>query len=209
MKPVIVLGAGGHAKVLLDTLLKERPIIGLLEPDESLWGTTLMDVPILGKDELILDYSPEQIDLVNGLGGAVSPKARQALYDTWKRKGYSFSSVIHKQAVVSPYARLTEGVQIMPGAIVNAGSDIRANSIINTSAVIEHDCTLDEHVHIAPGAVLAGGVSVGKGSHIGMGARIIQNLTVGEHCLIGAGAVVLNSVKAHSKAVGVPAKVIP
>ena len=204
----LILGAGGHAKVLIDALqFLDVSIKGVLDPDKNCWGTSLLGVPILGGDELILDFKSDEILLVNALGSIRDTRPRRNLYETWKIRGYQFASVIHPRAIISPHAVFAAGVQILAGAVLNAGVHLGENVIINTAAVIEHDCQIQAHAHIAPGAVLAGSVNVGEGSHVGLGAQILQNLTVGEACLIAAGAVVVDSVKAGQSVLGIPARV--
>lgn len=205
---VLVLGAGGHAKVLIDALqLSGRRIRGALEADPSLWGTTLLGVPIVGGDDTILSYDSEEVELVNALGSTHSTAARRKLFETWKTNGYRFANVIHPTAILSKYCQLGEGVQIMAAAVLNASTNVGDNSIINTAAVLEHDCIVGAHCHIAPSATLSGCVEVKQGSHVGLGARVLQNLTLGEACLVGAGAVVLHSVERGQLVVGVPAVV--
>jgi UDP-perosamine 4-acetyltransferase len=206
-KPVLVLGAGGHARVLIDVLSQSSSrILGITDPDSKLWGHNLMGVPILGNDDKIVDYSPQDVVLVNALGSVSTTKARAKLYDFFKAKGYGFETVIHPKAIIAPHVGLAEGVQVLAGAIINTGVSIGVNTIVNTGAVVEHDCLIGSHVHIATGSRLAGNVNVGNGTHIGIGSTIIQNLTLGENCLIAAGAVVVTSCKAGAVMMGVPAK---
>ena len=205
-KAVIMLGAGGHAKVLLDTLIDQRAnVIGIL--DQNPRGAGLFEIPIIGTDDDIKNYSPTAVELVNGLGSINVVGARMHIFKKFKALGYNFRSVIHPTAIVSTRAQLGEGVQIMAGAVVNAGSNIGDNAIINTSTSIDHDCQLAAHVHIAPGCVLSGGVTVGKGTHIGTGSSIIQGITIGQNVLIGAGSVVVRDIPDNVKAFGVPARV--
>jgi sugar O-acyltransferase (sialic acid O-acetyltransferase NeuD family) len=164
-----------------------------------------MGISVLGNDDKILDYSPQDVLLVNGLGSVKNTAARRKLYDTWKAKGYGFATIIHPRAILAPDLKLAEGVQVLAGAIVNTGTQIGENSI-NTGSILEHDCTVGSHVHIAPGSRIAGNVTIGNGSHIGIGSTIIQNLTIGENCLIAAGAVVVTSCQDNLVMMGVPAK---
>jgi sugar O-acyltransferase (sialic acid O-acetyltransferase NeuD family) len=208
-KPVIILGAGGHASVLIDALQQlGTEIMGITDPDKTLWGQTYMDVDILGPDEKIFDIHPERVLLVNALGSTESTKARQNLFETWRRNGYSFTSVVHPKAIVSSSVQLAEGVQVLAGAIINPNTRIGANTIVNTGAVLEHDCVVADHVHLAPGVRVAGNVTIGRGTHIGIGSTIIQGLTVGENCLIAAGAVVIGPVPDNAVVMGVPGKIV-
>jgi sugar O-acyltransferase (sialic acid O-acetyltransferase NeuD family) len=206
-RPVIILGAGGHASVLIDALQQSnREIMGITDPDKTRWGQEFMGADILGDDDSIFNIHPERVELVNGLGSVKSTSARQKLFETWRNNGYSFASVIHPKAILAPSVTMVEGVQVLAGAIINPSVLIGANTIVNTGAILEHDCIIGNHVHIAPGVRMAGGVRVGDGAHIGIGCTILQNIQLGDGCVVGAGAVVLHSITTGETVVGVPAK---
>lgn len=205
--PVIVLGSGGHAKVLIDILRTQSyEIVGVTVPKASLAGETFQGVKIIGNDEMILKYPTEDIRLVNGLGSIEKTDKRKELYLHFKRKGYSFVNVIHSSAVIADGVKLGEGVQVMAGAIIQTGSEIYSNCIVNTKASIDHDCHIGAHVHLAPGVTLSGDVKVDEGVHIGTGAIVIQGILIGKNSLIAAGALVNKDVAEGVKVVGVPAR---
>jgi sugar O-acyltransferase (sialic acid O-acetyltransferase NeuD family) len=206
-RPIIVLGAGGHARVLIDALQQlGTNIMGITDPDKTLWGQTFMDVDILGPDEKIFDIHPERILLVNALGSTQSTKARQKLFETWQQRGYTFATIVHLKSVLASSVTLAEGVQVLAGAVINPYTTVGMNTIVNTGVVLEHDCIIGDHVHLAPGVRVAGNVSIGRGTHVGIGSTVIQGLTLGENCLIAAGAVVIRSVSDYSVVMGVPGK---
>jgi UDP-perosamine 4-acetyltransferase len=208
-RPVIVLGAGGHAKVLIDALQAcSTPIRGILDNDPAKQGGVILGIPVLGTDAKLEEWAPNEVVLVNGLGSTESLLPRAALHERLRAQGYSFLSVIHPSAVVSPHARLGEGVQIMAGAVVQAGTRLGDGCIVNTGALVDHDCALGGYVHVAPGAVLSGGVTVGSNTHIGTGAAVIQGIRVGSRCLVAAGAVVVHDVPDGSRVAGIPARKI-
>ncbi len=207
---VIVLGAGGHAKVLIDTLqlLPGINIIGILDPNPACLGQAILGVRVLGNDDEIKHFTPASVRLVNGVGSVDLPSVRKHLFLRFKAKGYEFLTVIHPNAFVSPHAQLGEGCQVMAGGVVQACSAIGSNVIINTNASVDHESWLADHIHVAPGAVISGMVRIEEESHIGARAVIVQGVSVGKKSLIGAGAVVIRSIKAGSRVVGVPAKEI-
>ncbi len=208
--PLLVLGAGGHARVLIDALQQSGAVIrGILDPEVSLQGTSIMAVPVLGADERVRDFQASEIRLVNGLGSVRDTTARRRLFETMKAQGYSFATVIHPTSIVAPDVQLGEGVQVLANAVVNTAVVLQDNVIVNTAAVVEHDCQIGAHSHIAPRATLAGGVSVGQGCHIGLAASVLQNLSIGESSLVAAGAVVVRAVPAGHSARGVPARMYP
>lgn len=207
--PVLVLGGGGQAKVLVNALLANLVnIFGITDPDMQKHGGTILGIPIIGSDDTVLKYSPDEVILINGLGSVKKTTRRKQLYEQFKSQGYLFGNVIHPSAVVAPDVIIREGVQIMAGAIIQPGCSIGQNTIVNTKVSIDHDCVIGEHVHLAPGVTLSGEVEVGDGVHIGTGATVIQGIQIGYESLIGAGALVLKNIPDRSTAMGVPAKVV-
>ena len=207
--PVLVIGAGGHSKVLIEALLlTSTPIAGIIDVNPKLLGALILGVPVLGGDELVSGFANDAICLVNGVGSVGLPTRRQKLFEKFKRLGYKFAKVIHPTAVVASDTVVDEGGQIMAGAVIQPGCRIGSNAIINTRASIDHDCVIGDHCHIAPGVTLSGGVSVSTGVHIGTGATVIQNIRIGSVSLVGAGALVLKDVPPFTTVIGSPAKVV-
>ena len=206
--PIIVLGAGGHARVLIDALESlHKTILGLVgRSDDRARGG--LAYPVLGDDDSVLEHVPDSVFLVNGVGMVRASTQRKDLYLRFRDRGYRFATVVHPAACVSPRATLGEGAQVMAGAIVQVGSGVGENCIINTGAAVDHDCLLASHVHIAPGAVLAADVTVGEMSHIGAGATVLQGVRLGASVTVGAGSVVLHDVPDGECVVGVPARPI-
>lgn len=202
MKPIVILGAGGHARVLIDSLnALGREIKGLTDLDAT---GHVLGVPILGDDSTL--PSVDTVELVNAIGSTGDTVQRRTVFDVMKAKGYTFATVVHPSAIVASHVILGEGAQVMAGAVVQVGTTIGANTIINTRAGVDHDCTIGTHVHIAPGATLSGSVRVGSGCHIGTGANFIQGLNIGDHALVAAGATVCRDVAANTRVAGTPAK---
>ena len=206
--PVIILGAGGHAKVLIDSLLQcNRAITGITAPGVSL-PATLLQIPFIGDDDEILRYSPRTICLVNGLGSIGIGYQRRALFLEWKNKGYNFANVIHPSAILARTVELSEGVQVMAGAVIQPGVRIGRNTIVNTRASLDHDCIIGDHVHLAPGVTLSGGVIIAEEVHIGTGATIIQGVKIGANSIIAAGSVIVSDIPPNSSVRGNPGRVI-
>ena len=208
---LIVLCAGGHARVVIDVLRRAgRSVAAVLDADTALHGKSLDGVPIIGNDDILRDRLPSSVTLVNALGnragaGTSGLKARQSLFARFKAADFSFATVVAPDAMVSPDARLDEGCHIITGAIVHPGAVIGANAIINTGAQVDHDCRIGAHSHIAPGAVLCGSITVGELVHIGAGAVIVPGLSIGDGAVVGAGAVVTKNVAAGATVMGCPA----
>lgn len=203
-RPIIVIGAGGHSKVIIDTLLlNKKKIIGILDNDKKLIGKKILGVSVLGDDSYIEKYRPNEVFLVNAVASIKTLVLRKKIYDFFVNRGFSFTKVIHEKAVVSPFAKLSEDAQVFAGAVVQPGCVVGINSIINTRASIDHDTVIGEHCHIAPGCVLSGFVTVGNYTHIGTSSVVIQSINIGKSVLIGAGAVVLKDVKDNTRVVNV------
>lgn len=209
LKEVLVLGAGGHAKVLIEILKKTEGIklLGLLV-NELVENTPqqVLEVPILGTENK-LNRTPKTTLLVNGIGSTQNMEKRTNLFEKYKELGYSFLTVIHPSAVIGSGVLLGEGTQVMAGSVIQTGSVLGSNCIVNTGAIVDHDCEIGSHVHLSPGVTLSGGVKIGNGVHVGTGATIIQYLTIGERSTIGAGAVVTKNIAQGVLAMGVPARI--
>ena len=206
-KPILILGAGGHAKVLIDALRSSSGVIlGIVDPSSSV--REVLGIPVIGDDSVVEKYAPGEIELVNALGSVCSTKARRALFEKFARAGYKFASVIHPSAVIAADVCLGEGVQVMAGAVIQTGSTIGDNTILNTRACVDHDCEIGAHVHVAPGVTLSGGVRVHDNAHIGCGAVVIQGVEVGASSLVGAGSVVIHAVPPNIRVAGVPARTL-
>ncbi len=206
---VIGFGAGGHASVIIEILRFQESyeVVGLLDPKPELRGRDVLNVPVLGGDELLPKVLDEGVTaFFVGLGGAGDNRPRQRLYERALQHKMAPIQVIHPRAVISPSAEIGQGAAIMAGAVINACARLGQNVIVNTNAVVEHDCVIGDHVHIATGAMLASAVRIGHGGHIGAGAVIKQCITVGTMCIVGAGAVVINDVDAEQIVAGVPAR---
>lgn len=194
---MIVFGASGHAKVILDLLFQTKKKVEYIADDrppvEELFG-----IPIRTTVE---NYSAET-EAIIAIGNNA---ARQRFAG---RHALSYQNAVHPTAVVSVFSKIGNGTVVMAGTVINAGAIIGQHCILNTACVVEHDCILEDFVHISPNATLAGNVQVGKGAHIGLGASIIQGIRIGKWATIGAGAVIIRDVPDHATVVGNPGRII-
>jgi sugar O-acyltransferase (sialic acid O-acetyltransferase NeuD family) len=194
---------------VIEALLASSAIVaGIVDPDPAWEGRTLLGVPVLGGDDVVLQYPRNEVRLANGIGSVGLPQKRMEVFERFEAMGFAFTLVIHPSAVVASDAEIGNGTQIMAGAVIQPGSRIGCNAIVNTKASVDHDCIIGDHVHLAPGVTLSGGVTVGAGTHIGTGATVIQGVRIGCNSLIGAGALVLRDVLEGLTVVGNPAKVV-
>lgn len=206
--PLVMLGAGGHARVLRALLAAagER-LIGVCDPLLAAQGLACWDgVPVLGADDALLGFAPEQVGVVNGLGQLVGERRRASLFARFSALGYVFPALVHPAAWVADGVLLGSGVQVMAGAVIQPGCTLGANTIVNTRAGVDHDCRIGAQVHIAPGATLCGGVTVESGAFVGAGAIVIQGLTIGAGAVVGAGVTLVKSIGGGVQVLGAPVR---
>jgi sugar O-acyltransferase (sialic acid O-acetyltransferase NeuD family) len=206
----VILGGGGHAAVLIESLLECGLDIvhAVLDENPSLWGKEILGVPILGGDALLPALVEQGADcFVVGLGMVGNSQSCRQLYDYGVSLGLEPLTVIHPTAHLSPSARLGKGCHLLPQSVVHTRSILGNNVLINSGAIVEHDCVLGNHVHVATGAMIAGGVEIGWGTLVGIGATVRQGVRIGKEAIIGAGAAVVRDVPDKVVAMGVPAKV--
>ncbi|MGM0502721.1 MAG: acetyltransferase [Bacillota bacterium] len=212
MKNIVLIGAGGHCKVVIDIIQQNENynLVGLIDKDHQNIGNKVLQVPIIGTDsdlEEILKQGQASSALI-AIGSTGDNKLRKKLYDKIKELGYDFINVIHPNTTLAKSLKLGTANTIMAGAIINPEVVIGDNNIINTGSIIEHDTVIKNNVHVGPGVKISGGATIGNNTHLGTGATIIQHIKIGENCLIGAGAVVINDIPNNSVVVGNPGQVI-
>ncbi len=211
MRPIIGFGAGGHGRVLLETILLqgEFDVVGFVDDNQDLHGRCVEGVRVLGGRTILPELLGRGVRHVFlGVGAIGDNHPRAQIFDHLCDIGFQVVNVIHPTAVVSKSAVLGKGVAIMAGVLLNCGVHVGNNVILNTGAAIDHDCRLEDHVHIAPGVVLSGGVRVGMYRHVGTGANVRQNVSIGSEAVIGVGAAVITDVQDRSTVGGVPARVL-
>jgi len=209
MKPkILLIGAGGHCKVVLDLLLnsKDYTVAGILDLPDRLHDQ-VFGVSVIGSDADLPKFFRKGIRYCFVTIGSVGDcRVRVKLYNLAQKAGFKFPNLIHSSAMVSSQVVLGEGNYIAPGVIINAGTRIGNNCIINTGAIIEHDCKLGDFVHISPGVILSGAVSIADYTHVGTGSLAIQNVKIGANTVIGAGSVITKDIPAGVIAYGSPCK---
>jgi sugar O-acyltransferase (sialic acid O-acetyltransferase NeuD family) len=198
-----IVGAGGHATVVADTLLSagRTDLLGFVDGPTA--GRTVLALPVFASLETA--GPPAAVSAIVAIGDNV---ARRREFEGARDRGYGTLNAVHPAAILSPRCTVGTGVMIMAGVVVNVGAEIGDNVILNTGCSVDHHCKVGPHSHIAPGARLAGEVTVGEQTLVGAGAVILPGTSVGDRCTIGAGAVVTRDVPSDCTAVGVPARII-
>lgn len=202
MSSLLIIGGGGHARVLADAALAMRRWEPIAFVDDRPEVSILLTLARVGAsadlERLARDYAAAAV----GIGDA---RARLEFLDRCRDLGFALPQIVHPSAVVSPFASLGDGTVVFAQAAVNAGAVLQRGCIVNTGATVDHDCEVGEGVHVCPGTHLAGGVVVGPRAWIGIGASVKQGIRIGSDATVGAGAAVVSNVEARTTVVGVPA----
>jgi sugar O-acyltransferase (sialic acid O-acetyltransferase NeuD family) len=206
---ILILGAGGHAQVVADILLRMQdagePIwpIGYLDDDPRRQGQVLLGLPVLGRIADLARVAHDAVIIAIG-----DNTVRRNLFDQLLQQSERFVTARHPKAVIAPDVRIGSGTAICAGVIINPGAIVGINVILNTGCTVDHHNAIGDHAHIAPGVHLGGDVKIGAGTLVGISATVMPQHHVGSWCIIGAGALIHADLPSHAVAVGVPARVI-
>jgi sugar O-acyltransferase (sialic acid O-acetyltransferase NeuD family) len=201
---LLIVGAGGHGRVVADAALESRRWDRAAFLDKAFpRGGASLGIPIVAYPAQLQSLVASFPSAVVAIGDA---RLRLELIEECRRAGFELACIVHSSAVVTRFATLGAGVVVMAQAAVNAGSELGAGCIVNTGATVDHDCRLSEGVHICPGAHLAGGVRVGASTWIGIGSVVREGVSIGANVTVGAGAVVVHDIPDGAVAVGIPAR---
>ncbi len=203
MAGVLILGAGGHAKVIADILrCRGAAVLGFLDDDPTKWGGTFCGRPVFGSIDSYAEYGAD--GLILGVGDiALRTRIVRRLGDP---AAPLWCNAVHPCAIVAETVRMGRGVAISAGAVVNPDVVLGDHVIVNTGATVDHDCSIDAFAHIAPGAHLAGGVQVGREVLICIGAAVAPWYRIGDGATVAAGAVVVTNISGHVSVKGIPAR---
>lgn len=206
MSSLLILGAGGHGKVVADTAAATgqwKKIAFLDDRHPSL--KAVLDWPVLGNLKDAKKFLPEYDGFCIAIG---NNNLRIKLLKSYLDQGFSAPCLVHPTAYISPSSSLGPGCVVFAQGVVNPGTQVGKGGIINTGASVDHDCTLDEGVHLCPGVRLAGEVNIGQQTTLGTSTAVIPQINIGSRVMIGAGSVVVTDIPDHSTAAGVPAQLI-
>jgi len=208
-KNIVLIGGGGHCKVVIAIIKKldNFEIAGIVDNYKE--KALISGIKVIGTDDDLRDIYKSGIHCALITVGSIKDNTkRYRLFNMSRNIGYNFPVVISPEAIVDESVKIDEGTIIMPGSIINIDSSIGKNCIINTGAIIEHDCKIGNHCHIAPGVHISGEANIQELSFIGIGATIIQRIKIGKNVTIGAGSVVIKDITDNVIALGNPAKII-
>ncbi|MFW2332873.1 NeuD/PglB/VioB family sugar acetyltransferase [Ilumatobacter sp.] len=203
--PVVVLGAGGHARVLVEAL-GARSVAGHLSRAADTASATPALGPRLGSDAEVRELAIAGHPFVLGIGFVDAPGSARRAELLRELADVELVTVRHRGATVSPGALVGAGTFIGPGSVVCVGVRLGRAAIVNSGAVVDHDCDIGDNVHVGPGATLSGAVRVGDNTLVGVGATVRQGIRIGSDVVVGAGAVVIDDLPDGVTALGVPAR---
>ena len=195
---LVIIGAGGHGKVIADIALKNG-YTDIAFADDNAVGLC-MGFPIVCTFAELDRLNDGKTDFVIAVG---NNKIRQSIAEKY---ALNWVTLVHPSAQIGANVTIGRGTIVMAGAVINPCTTVGAHCIINTCSSVDHDCKIDDYAHVSPGAHIAGTVTVGKRTWIGAGAIVSNNISITEGCMIGAGAVVIKDCKEAGTYVGVPAR---
>lgn len=207
LKEIIIVGFGGHSKVLLNILERDYKglfkIIGYVDIEKK-----DSSLKYLGDDEKLYELYNKGIcqNLTIGMGKINVDLKRIKLIKDLENIGFKFPNIISKKSIVNKNVKVEDGVQIFDNVVVNFGAKIGKHCILNTSSIIEHDVFIDDYTHVAPGAVVCGGAQIGKNCLIGANSTVIQSIKICDNVLLGANSLVQKDIEEKGIFFGVPAK---
>lgn len=201
---LVIVGAGGHAKVVLEMLRAQGryAAVGCVDPYAKV--TDVLGLPVLGGDEVLPRLRAEGVAF--GFVALGDNALRERVGASLRAAGFTLATIVHPSAVVLPSAALGEGVVVMARTVVGAASSVHDLVILNTGAIVEHDNRMGSAAHIAPGVALAGNVSVGERALVGVGAAVRPGIAIGADAIVGAGSAVVADVAAGEIVGGTPAR---
>lgn len=206
MTKLVILGASGHAKSIADAALSSTSWDEIVFYDDAFPKIQkVANWNVLGTISEFISKGANQPEVIIGIG---NNQTRVKIHRLLVENNFKIATIIHAQAVVSPFALISEGSVVLAGAVVNAFSKVGKSCIVNTNSNVDHDCKISDFVHICPGANIAGDVAIGREVWVGIGSVIINGVSICDNSVIGAGAVVIESLKIPATYVGCPAKIL-
>lgn len=207
MKPLILIGGGGHCRSVIDVIESENryKIIGITDHKEKI-GENISGYKIIAEDNELPELIEKYKNCLITVGQLKNPALKMNLFRFAEESGAKFPAVISPNAYVSKRATIGRGTVVFHGSVVNSGASIGDNSIVNTGAIVEHDSMIGNHTHISPGSVINGHCRIGNRTLIGSGTVVIQQVSIGDDIVVGANSTVIRDLSEPGVYAGSPAR---
>ena len=207
MKNVIVIGSGGHAKVIIDIIhsMNKYKIIGITSQSFRK-GEMFIGHKIIGDIDVLCEFNPEECLIAMGIGGFKDNCIRQKNFLAVKSMGFTFLNVIHPSAIISKTCLFGEGIVIFPGVVLNTDVSIGDNTIVATGSTIDHETVIGKHILVSAGVTVGAYAKINDNVLIALGAKVVSGIIIGKNSLVAAGAVVIKDVQDNEVVYGIPAK---
>ncbi len=204
MKELIIIGAGGHARPVIDVAISlGHEIIGIIDVNYTGAQERVMGVNVIGGMNRITEFAPDLVQVFIAVGDNTK---RKSITEEVISYNFDIPTLVHNSSIVSSTVKMGKGVFINAGAIINAMATIGSGAIINTGVIIEHETLVGDFAHIAPGVSIAGRVGIGACTFIGIGTSVIDKINIGENVIVGTGSTIIKDIESNTKVVGVSRK---
>jgi len=204
MSKLVIIGAGGHGKVVADAAQKMKQYDDIVFLDARFATlNSLLGFSVIGDDAMIPELIATACEFVVAIG---DNRIRARIFDELVALNATIATVVHASAQIGQGVSLGSGSVVFANAVINPDTSIGRNVIVNTGAIVEHDCVIDNHVHLAPNSTVTGGCHLGEATLFGASATVIPNKVIGKGSIIGAGATVVKDIPENTVATGIPAR---
>jgi sugar O-acyltransferase (sialic acid O-acetyltransferase NeuD family) len=201
---LLIIGAGGHGKVVADIALKLNrwKSISFLDDSENI--KSALGLKVIGKSRDVVKYINDY-EIFIGIGNNI---IREKLFNQLESMNVDMPTIIHPNTIIGSDVQIGLGTVVMGGAVINCSTTIGKGCIVNTGATIDHDNKIADFVHVSPGVHLAGNVKIGKSTWIGIGSTVSNNIHITNNSIIGAGGLVISDINEPGTYVGTPVRKI-
>lgn len=205
-KAVAIIGAGGHARVVISTLRScGINVLEIYDDNREIIGTNVDGVPVVARIDALSNKPCQNVNAIIAIG---SNERRHQIVKSFEGTKINWKTVIHKNAIVDPTVLIGKGTFVAAGVVIQANTKIGSHVIVNTRASVDHDCVIADFSHIGPGSIFTGGVVTEEESFVGAGCKVLPGLRIGKQAIAGAGSVITKNINDSTTVIGCPARTV-